>query len=442
MRSTLAVRRWRLPLSLLFILAVATIQLPPASAQPAPAQGPTQSPAQSPTPSAPSEAPSRIESAPAATPAPAAAQSPAAAPFNHHHAARSLPTAVRTPRAAVESSGPLMLGLITGEINGTFLRIGSDIASVVNSPSLRVVPLLGIGSQQNLGDLLNLHGVDLALVAADAARFVEAKNLYPGLRGQVSYIAKLYDSEIHVLAGPDVHSLADLAGKTVNVDVEVSGTAVTAPTLFAAMNIQVKMTHDTPDVGLMKLERGEIAANMYVIGKPGRLFTTIPPNSGLHFVPVPVSEELAQIYTPATFRHADYPNLVAEGETVETMAVPVLLMCYNWPADSPKYKALATFTDLFLSRLPDLQQSPYSPKWRDMNPAANVPGWTRAPYAQQWLDRAGAGELASAAGPPPGSPEEQAFTRWAAGIGLAKLTATQRAQLFSLWQLRQAQPQH
>jgi uncharacterized protein len=329
---------------------------------------------------------------------------------------------------------------MTGELNGTFLRIGSDIASVINSPSLRVLPLLGIGSQQNLGDLLNLHDVDLALVVADAARFAEAKNLYPGLRNRVDYIAKLYDSEIHVLAGPDVHSLADLAGKTVNVDVDVSGTAVTAPILFAAMNIQVQMTHDTPDVGLMKLERGEIAANMYVIGKPGRLFTTIPPNSGLHFVPVPVSEELAQTYTPATFRHADYPTLVADGETVETMAVPVLLMCRNWPADSPKYKALTAFTDAFFSHLSELQQPPYSPKWRDVSLTARTPIWTRAPYAQQWLDRAAGGAVP--AGPVAGTPEEQEFTRWAADIGLVNLSPTQRAQLFSLWELRRAQPQH
>ena len=329
---------------------------------------------------------------------------------------------------------------MTGEINGTFLRIGSDIASVVNSSSLRVVPLVGIGSQQNLGDMLNLHGVDLALVASDAARFAETHNLYPGLRSQVSYIAKLYDSEIHVLAGPDVHSLADLAGKTVNVDVEVSGTAVTAPILFAAMNIQVKMTHDTPDVGLVKLERGEIAANMYVIGKPGRLFATIPPNSKLHFVPVPVSEQVAQTYIPATLHHADYPNLVPEGETVETMAVPVLLMCRNWPADSPRYKYLSTFTDQFFSHLKDLQQPPYSPKWRDVTLGARTPVWTRAPFAQQWLDRA-ASDSAVAGAPPVGSPEEREFTRWVAGLGLVKLTAVQRTQLFNLWQLRQSQPQ-
>ena len=428
MRLTLAVRRWRLPL-LLFILTAAALQSLSAHAQPAPVQAPN------------AQAPNAGDASPGVETGPAATRARVVVPAGHRDAARGSRADRQEPRTALANSGEPTLGLMTGELNGTFVQIGSDISSVVSSPSLRVVPLLGKGSLQNLGDLINLRGVDLALVAADAARYAEAKNLHPGLRNRLNYIAKLYDSEIHVLAGPDVHSLADLAGKTVNVDVEVSGTAVTAPILFAAMNIQVKMTHDTPDVGLLKLEHGEIAAAMYVIGKPGRLFTTIPPNSGLHFVPVPVSEDLARTYVPATFRHADYPNLIADSEAVETMAVPVLLMCYDWPADSPRYKNLATFTDLFFSHLSDLRQPPYSPKWRDVNPSANVPGWTRAPYAQQWLDRAGAGDLAVAAGPPAGPPEDREFTRWAAGIGLVKLTTTQRAQLFSLWQLRRTQPQ-
>jgi TRAP-type uncharacterized transport system substrate-binding protein len=416
----------------LFILAVAALQPLSARAQPAPAQAPN------------AQASKAGDASPSVETGPAATHARVVIPAGHRDAARGSRADRHEPRTALANSGEMTLGLMTGEINGTFVQIGSDISSVVSSPSLRVIPLLGKGSLQNVGDLMNLRGVDLALVAVDAARHAEVKMLYPGLRNRVNYIAKLYDSEIHVLAGPDVHSLADLAGKTINVDIEVSGTAVTAPVLFAAMNIQVKMTHDTPDVGLLKLERGEIAAAMYVIGKPGRLFTKIPPNSGLHFVPVPVSEDLARTYVPATFRHADYPNLIADNEAVETMAVPVLLMCYDWPADSPKYKSLAAFTDLFFSHLSDLQQPPYSPKWRDVNPSANVPGWTRAPYAQQWLDRAGAGagDLAVAAGPPAGTPEDREFTRWAAGIGLVKLTTTQRAQLFSLWQLRRTQPQH
>ena len=345
------------------------------------------------------------------------------------------PVAPKQPPAqSLSIDGSVTLGLMTGELNGTFVQIGSDLSVVAASDTLRVVPLLGKGSLQNLGDLLNLRGVDLALATADAAVSPEAAKLYPNLRARVSYIAKLYDQEIHVLAGPDIHGLEDLAGKTVNVDVAGSGTFVTATAMFDALHIAAKLANDTPNAGLERLKRGEIAAVVYVIGKPGRLFATVPAGAGLHLVPVPVSDAMLQTYVPSTFTHTDYPALIAEGDTVETMAVPVLLTAYNWPAGTVRYRNLAVFTDLFFSRFHDLLQPPYHPKWHDVNLRATVPGWTRAPYAQAWLDR-----TAAPAEAPATADEERGFAAWAASIGLTSITPAQHAQLLGLWRLRQAQ---
>ena len=237
--------------------------------------------------------------------------------------ARRAPAPAHTPPdAPLSTEGTATLGMMTGGINGTFLQVGSDVAAVASSDALRVVPLIGKGSLQNLADLLNLRGVDLALVSADSARSAEAARLYPDLRNRVHYIAKLFDQEIHVLAGMDAYTVADLADKTVNVDVVGSGSAVTAPAVFEAMHIPVKLAHDIPAVALEKLKRGEIAALVYTPAKPNRLFTSIPPNSGLHLLQLPVSEALLDTYVPAKFTHADYPSLVPEGEDVETWAVP------------------------------------------------------------------------------------------------------------------------
>ena len=337
------------------------------------------------------------------------------------------------PQSPLAIDGQTTLGLMTGELDGTFAQIGSDIATVVDTSTLRVVPLLGRGSLQNLGDLLNLRGVALALVGADSAHFAEVNNIYPGFRGRVSYIAKLYDQEAHVIGGPEIRSLADLAGKVVNADVQGSGTLITATAIFEALRLPVKLATDTPTVGLEKLKRGEIAALVYVIGKPGRLFTAIPPNSGLHLVPVQAPEALSQTYEPATFTHADYPALIEEGSTVETIAVPVLLTAYNWLPGSPRYRSLSAFTSLFFQRSPDLLQPPYHAKWRDVDLSAAVPGWTRAPYAQQWLDRSAAALMASKG-------EREEFTKWANGIGLTTMTPAQHEQLLSLWRLGQRQP--
>ena len=343
------------------------------------------------------------------------------------------PAAPQPPEQTLSIGGPTTLGLMTGELNGTYVQIGSDLSTVAASDALRIVPLLGKGSLQNLGDLLNLRGVDLALATADSAASPEAAKLYPNLRARISYIAKLYDQEIHILAGPDIHGLEDLAGKTVNADVAGSGTFVTATAVFNALHIPAKLANDTPNAGLERLKRGEIAAVVYVIGKPGRLFATLPAGTGLHLVPLPLSEELLQTYVPSTLTHADYPMLIAEGDTLETMAVPVLLTAYNWPAGTVRYRNLAAFTDLFFSHFQDLQQPPYHPKWHEVNLRATVPGWTRAPYAQAWLDRAAPPDM------PATTAEERGFAAWAAGIGLTSITPAQHAQLFGLWRLRQAQ---
>ena len=113
-----------------------------------------------------------------------------------------LGSAVRTPpEEPLSINGVATLGMMTGGIMGTFLQMGSDVAAVASSDALRVMPLVGRGSLQNLADLLNLRGVDLALVSADSARAAEANPAYSGLRSRVHYIAKLYNQEIHVLAG-------------------------------------------------------------------------------------------------------------------------------------------------------------------------------------------------------------------------------------------------
>ena len=358
------------------------------------------------------------------------------APLRRHAAA---PVAQRPPEAPLSTDGVATLGMLTGGVNGTFVHIGSDIAAVANSDAVRVMPLIGKGSLQNLADLFNLRGVDLALVSADSARAAEAEPRHAGLRSRVRYVAKLHDQEVHILAANDVYTVADLANRVVNVDVAGSGTSVTAPAVFESMHIPVKQAHDTPAVALEKLKRGDIAALVYTPAKPNRLFTSIPPNSGLHLLQLPVSEALLDTYVPAKLTHADYPSLVPEGEDVQTWAVPVLLIAYNWPVGTARYNNLAAFTDLFFSRVPDLRQPPFHEKWHDVNIRANVPGWTRAPYAQRWLDRSGV--QSAVAAPVAAGFEKEAFNEWAAGIGLTRMTASQSAQLFSLWRLRRNQGQ-
>src|SRR5580700_7861007 len=191
-------------------------------------------------------------------------------------------------RPALAAMGqPVTIGIMGGEIDGTFMRVATDLTSVLNSNEMRIVPVVGKGSLQNIGDLLHLPGVDLALVAADALTYAQTAHLYPGDLGKIQYICKLYENDVHVCARPEIQTLSDLQGKPVNIDVEGAGTNLTARAVFRTLGITPVFRTEEPTIGQDRLRHGEIAANVYAAGKPVRLFATQPADTGLHFVAIP-----------------------------------------------------------------------------------------------------------------------------------------------------------
>ena len=63
----------------------------------------------------------------------------------------ALPAAAFLARPALAAiAQPATIGIMGGEIDGTFMRITTDLTSVLNSDSLRVVPIVGKGSLQNM----------------------------------------------------------------------------------------------------------------------------------------------------------------------------------------------------------------------------------------------------------------------------------------------------
>jgi len=329
----------------------------------------------------------------------------------------------------------MTIGIMGGEIDGTFMRIATDLTSVLNSDDMRVVPIVGKGSLQNIGDLLHLPGVDLALVAADALAYAQGAHLYQGELNKVQYICKLYDNDVHVCARPEIQSLADLQGKPINIDVEGAGTNLTARAIFKTLGIAPDFHTDEPTIAQDKLRRGEIAANVYLGGKPIRLFATQPADTGLHFLPVTSTPELEKTYIPGgQFTHADYPTLIPTGETVETVGVGVTLAVFGWAPGTTRYRNLVTFIDRFFTRFPELLKPPHHPKWHDVNLAAAQPGWIRFPPAATWLAQHQPGAPATLAAAD--AKTQAQFDAFLAKRGVPHLTQAQRE---ATWQYFQQQ---
>jgi hypothetical protein len=115
------------------------------------------------------------------------------------------------------------------------------------------------------------------------------------------------------------------------------------------------------------------------------------------------------------------PRLVDQDKPVETLAVGSLLAVFNWPENSDRYNRVKRFVDAFFSRFDEFLQPGRHPKWKEVNLAAEVPGWERVKAAQEWLDRA---KMASKP-----SPLGQSFEDFMSNKGVAA-SAEQREALF------------
>jgi len=276
------------------------------------------------------------------------------------------------------------VGVISGGVDGTYIRIANDLSAVLDrGDELRVLPIIGRGSVQNLSDIMFLRGIDIGIVQSDVLAFAQRERLFPSVTSLVQYIAKLYDEELHLLARPGINRVEDLAGQRVNVDLRGSGTAMTASLVFHGLGVDVQTTNDPQDTALERLKRGEIAAMAFVAGQPARIFASVPPGSGLHFLEVPLTPALVDTYLPSRLTAERYPNLVEAGGGVDTVAVGAVMAVYAWQPGTERHRKVARFIEAFFSRFDEFQRPPRHAKWREVNLAAQVPGWTRFGVAQE-----------------------------------------------------------
>jgi hypothetical protein len=149
----------------------------------------------------------------------------------------------------------------------------------------------------------------------------------------------------------------------------------------------VVVTNDPQEVALDKLRRGEIAALGFVAGKPAPLFASLKSEQGIHFVAVPVNADIASSYIPTRLSRADYPELIPEDKSVETIAVGNVLAVTELRQLPERSRNVANFVDIFFTGFQSLLTTGHHPKWSEVNIAAEIPGWRRYAPADQWLRR-------------------------------------------------------
>jgi TRAP transporter TAXI family solute receptor len=280
--------------------------------------------------------------------------------------------------------------MITGTIDGTYVQLGADLASVLDDGNkLRVLPIVGRGSVQNIADML-LEDFDLGIVRADSLDYLERKGYARDLRKQLTYVTKLYNEEMQVIAPLAVRNLRDLDDKKVGVDLPDGGTFVTCMAVFERLGLRAdNFTYIEQRIAMEMLNKGELDAVIVVGGKPYKSVSNFVNDGRFHLVTVDYEKPLQNDYLPATLTSKDYPNLIADGDKVDTIAVPAVLAAYNWAPNTDRYRKLSLFVDAFFSKFATLQNPPFHPKWKEVSLTAPLPGWQRLPYANKWLEEHG-----------------------------------------------------
>ena len=288
----------------------------------------------------------------------------------------------------IEQTNKGTVGIISGGINGTYIRIASDLADVLDDgDDLRVLAIRGKGSLQNINDILYLKGIDIGIVQSDVLEFSKRENLqHPNISDRINYVTKLYNEEIHILAREGFRTLQDLAGAKVNFGIQGSGTEMTASIVFETLGVAVERTSFDQGLAFEKLKAGDIDAQVYVAGKPTRLFQGASAEDELHFIPIEFTPELLETYFPSTLTAADYPGLIEEGGQVNTLAIGAMMAVYNWPEGTDRYYKVQGFMRCMFRRCDEFQTPPRHPKWREVSLSTDLAGWTRFPPAAEWLN--------------------------------------------------------
>jgi TRAP-type uncharacterized transport system substrate-binding protein len=295
------------------------------------------------------------------------------------------------------------VGIVAGGAEASTLPLINDIAAVLSRGqetgpngelSLRVLPIVGRGGLHDLRDVLSLPGVDMGIIPEHLlARAKESQEL-GNLSSKLVYITKLFNEELHLVARGDIRQLSDLAGKPVNMGGSGGSVEDVARDLFTALGLRVSEVHLGHDEALEEMRQGRVAATAVLAPKPAAFVERLRRDSGFHLIPLPYPASPI-LSLPTVLRHEDYPALIPAGERVDTVAVGTVLIAYNWPEKSSRYRLLDAFVDALFSRFSEFQATSRHPKWQEVNLAAAIPGWKRFRPAERWLQSAQARQTGS-----------------------------------------------
>ena len=272
------------------------------------------------------------------------------------------------------------IGLMAGRFGGTYLHIANDLAEIASHHEMRVIPMVGQGSVQALDDLISLLSVDIAIFQVDVINLAKRANPTADLQGRLRYITALYPEELHLLARRDISSIWELEGQPVSIGPLETGTAMTSLFVLADLGIDIDARPMTSPDALAALRRGEIAAMIRIVGQPASPFQELL-DRNLHFLPIP-ADRVKRPYRPAQLMPESYPDLI-DSHPVETVSVQAVMATILDPKRPERQERVEQFARTFLSSFEELRGGNHHPKWHEVDPTLDLPGWHRLAAAEE-----------------------------------------------------------
>ena len=278
------------------------------------------------------------------------------------------------------------LMILTAGSGLTFAPLAADLATVLNDgDNLRILPVQGYSAYQNVRDVRYLRGIDMGFTRTNILGHWRRSGEIADLADKIVYIFKLCNEEENLIVKSDISSIEQLRGKKVNFNQVGSGTQMSARDIFTHFKVEIQETNLREGDALQKLKDGEISAVVATAGKPSPVLRRLSSTEGYRIVPIPFDNALLNDYLPSTLTHEDYPSLIPEGQTVETLASGVIVIAYNWPKNSDHYRRIDKFVNAFFPHLAEFQKPPRHEKWKETVLAATIPGVKRFASAEEWI---------------------------------------------------------
>ncbi|HIE00489.1 MAG TPA: TAXI family TRAP transporter solute-binding subunit [Thiotrichaceae bacterium] len=276
--------------------------------------------------------------------------------------------------------------ICTGPTTGTYYQYaGGAIEAAKETLGLDLENVSTVGSLENAKGI-GSGQCDMAIVQADM--YVQSVplsqsspefKLFVANRGSV---AALYQESVHILVNQDsgITSIADLAGKKVNVGEKDSGTFLTAYKLlnnYHQLSQQPTYVYEAPAEAVAKVVAGTLDATFYVAAAPISALANLPADANVTLIPAtrPVfSSEYSTVSISATtysWLHKDITDNIA-------------VWSYLAVGPSIDRTQLGSFLDKLYTNK-DAYAKKYHAKWSELDKASSITvikqipsnGWAR-----------------------------------------------------------------